>query len=240
MSIHHIIIRWHWHCLITIKFGIMKKTQKYLKTILAVTLMLGTGTMAMANSNLMGGRSDAAFQMSIVSFDYIPVSAHTACFTWTSSKEVNVQEIELQASIDSVTFVTISVQSAYNSKLGHTYYSGVTNVDQYKYFRLSILNENGETDFSKTIHVINTSLTKHDVSLFPNPVTGLSFNVKVPTMNQIAVNVFTKDGTMIYNTTLRGQFQYRINLPASASASMNLIVQVTSNNQTQSFNVLNK
>src|SRR5258708_25406316 len=139
----------------------MKKTQKYLKTILAVILMLGTGTLAMANSNLKGGRSDAAFQMSIVSFDYIPVNAHTACFTWTSSKEVNVQEIELQASVDSVTFVTISVQSAYNSKLGHTYYSGVINVEQYKYFRLSILNENGETDFSKTIHVINSSLTKH-------------------------------------------------------------------------------
>jgi hypothetical protein len=218
----------------------MKLMHKYLKTILALSFLLGSGKLVLANANRQAGQSGSFFHVTLTAFDYIPVNVHTACFTWSTSQEFNVQDIELQGSSDSINFVTINVQSAYNYKFGHTYYSGVINVDQYKYYRLAILNESGAYDYSMTIHVANTSLTQQDISLFPNPVTGLSFNVKVPTLNPIAINVFTKEGVLIYNTKLQGQFQYRIKLPESASANMNLVVQVTNNNKTQTFNVLNK
>jgi len=151
-----------------------------------------------------------------------------------------VQEIDLQASTDSIHFISVDAQSAFNNKFGHTYYSPIINVDQYKYYRLVIVNETGVEEYSRIIHLVNTSLTKQDVTIFPNPVTGLAFNVKVPTMNQIAVNVFTKEGVLMYATKLQGQFQYRIQLPASATNNMNLVVQVTNDGKTQSFNVLNK
>ncbi|HMH31617.1 MAG TPA: hypothetical protein VK543_01235 [Puia sp.] len=217
----------------------MKQMHKHLLAILALSLMLGYGKQVLANAHN-GGQSGAAFHLALAAFDYIPVNTRTACFTWTTSQEFNVQQIELQASTDSNNFVTLDIQSAFNYKFGHTYYSGVINVDQYKYYRLAILNENGDYDYSKIIRVATGSLTKQDISLFPNPVTGLAFNIKVPSLNPIAVNVFTKEGVLLYTTNLQGQFQYRIKLPSSASASMNLVVQVTNNSQTQSFNVLNK
>ena len=213
---------------------------KHLLTILALSFMLGSGKQVLANANNKGGQSGAAFHLALASFDYIPVNTRTACFTWTTSQEFNVQQIELQAGSDSNNFVTLDIQSAFNYKFGHTYYSGVINVEQYKYYRLAILNENGDYDYSKVIRIATGSLTKQDISLFPNPVTGLAFNVKVPSLNPISVNVFTKEGVLLYTTNLQGQFQYRIKLPSSASASMNLVVQVTNNSQTQSFNILNK
>jgi hypothetical protein len=218
----------------------MRKMHKYLNTTLALLIMLGAGNTVLANNNSANNQSGAAFALTLAAFDYVPVNAHTACFTWTTSWEANVQEIDLQASTDSIHFITVYAQRAFNNKFGHTYYSPVFNVDQYKYYRLVVVNETGVEDFSKTLHLVNTSLTKQDVTLFPNPVTGLSFNVKVPTLNQIAVNIFTKEGVLLFATKLQGQFQYRIQLPASASSNMNLVVQVTDNNKTQSFNVLNK
>lgn len=218
----------------------MRKMHKYLNTTLALLILLGVGKTVLANANNSGNQSGAAFALTLSAFDYIPVNAHTACFTWTTSWEANVQEIDLQASTDSIHFISVDAQSAFNNKFGHTYYSPIINVDQYKYYRLVIVNETGVEEYSKIIHLVNTSLTKQDVTIFPNPVTGLAFNVKVPTMNQIAVNVFTKEGVLMYATKLQGQFQYRIQLPASATNNMNLVVQVTNDGKTQSFNVLNK
>ena len=218
----------------------MRKMHKYLNVTLALLIMLGTGNMVLANDNSSKNQSASAFALTLSTFDYIPVNAHTACFLWATSWEANVQDIELQASSDSIHFVTIYTQSAFNNKFGHTYYSPVVNVDQYKYYRLLIVNESGLEDYSKTLHLVNSSLTKQDVTIFPNPITGLSFNVKVPTMNRIDVNVFTKEGVLMYTTKLQGQFQYRIQLPASASNNMNLVVQVTNDGKTQTFNVLNK
>ena len=103
-----------------------------------------------------------------------------------------------------------------------------------------MVNENGILEYSKTICLTENALTIQNITIYPNPIISLSFNIKVPTMNSIEVNVFTKEGMLIYSTTLRGQFQYRITLPSSANASMNLVVQITNNGKTQSFNVLNK
>lgn len=218
----------------------MRKMHKYLNITLALLIMLGAGKTVMANNANSNNQSGAAFGLTLSAFDYIPVNAHSACFLWATSWEANVQEIELQASTDSIHFVTVYTETAFNNKFGHTYYSPVINVDLYKYYRLLIVNETGVEDYSKIIHMVNSSLTKQDVTIFPNPVTGMTFNVKVPTLNQIEVNVFTKEGVLLFATKLHGQFQYRIQLPSSASNNMNLVVQVTNDGKTQSFNVLNK
>jgi hypothetical protein len=103
-----------------------------------------------------------------------------------------------------------------------------------------MVNENGILEYSKTICLTENALTIQNITIYPNPIISLSFNIKVPTMNPIEVNVFTKEGMLIYSTSLKGLFQYRITLPSSANASMNLVVQITNNGKTQSFNVLNK
>ena len=212
------------------------------KSILALVLVIAATQLAHANNQVdaTAAQDFSAFQLTLASFDYIPVNASSASFSWTTSQEFDVEKFQLQASLDSNQFINIDEQAAVNYKFGHTYYSPVLNITQYKYYRVAMVNENGQVEYSKTIHLVNSSLTKHDITIYPNPITGQTFNIKVPTMNQIDVNVFTKEGVLVYNTQLRGQFQYRISLPSRASGNMNLIVQVTINDKTQSFNVLNK
>src|SRR5258708_5178291 len=131
----------------------MRKMHKYLNVTLALLIMLGAGKTVLANNNSSNNQSGAAFALTLSTFDYIPVSAHTACFTWATSWEANVQEIDLQASTDSIHFITVNAQAAFNNKFGHIYYSPVINVDQYKYYRLVIVNETGVEDYSKTIRL---------------------------------------------------------------------------------------
>ena len=234
-------IQWHLACLLYTKFGTMRHLITKTKSILALVLVIAATHLAHANNQAAtrAPRNFSAFQLTLSSFEYIPVNANSACFSWTTSQEFDVEEFQLQASQDSNQFINIDEQAAVNYKYGHTYYSPVFNIEQYKFYRVAMVNENGQVEYSKTIHLVNSSLTKHDITIYPNPITGQAFNIKVPTLNQIDVNVFTKEGVMVYNTQLRGQFQYRINLPSRASENMNLIVQVTINDKTQSFNVLN-
>jgi hypothetical protein len=219
----------------------MRKLIRNTNCILALVLM-GSVQPAKAGTRSSGSASElsAAFQLTLTSFNYIPVNAHAACFTWSTSQEFDVEKFQLQASQDSNQFITVDEQPAINYKFGHIYYSPVFNVEQFKYYRLVMINENGTREYSKTISLSENSLTIQNITIYPNPIISLSFNIKVPTMNAIELNVFTKEGMLIYSTLLRGQFQYRITLPSSANASMNLVVQITNNGKTQSFNVLNK
>jgi len=219
----------------------MNKMLKYLRLIPALVILLGFNNLVLANSAKTNGLSGAysAFQLSLASFDYIQVNTHQVCFTWTTSQEYNVEQMELQASEDSVHFVTIDVQAATNIKFGHTYYSPVASCEQFYYYRLVIVNEHGDKQFSKIIHMNSSYDDNKEASIFPNPVTGLNFNVKVFSMNQTIVRVYNRDGKLLYSTNLQGQFQYNIKLPAAASGNVNLVVQVSSEGKTQSFNVLN-
>lgn len=79
-----------------------------------------------------------------------------------------------------------------------------------------------------------------DISIFPNPVIDLSFNLKVPTTEPVAVNVFTKEGKLLCSTSLQGQSQYRIKLPMAAMGIDYLAVQVISNGKTNAYYVLNR
>ena len=219
----------------------MRKLIRNTNCILALALIV-SAQMAKAGTWSSGSASEmnAAFQLTLTSFDYIPVNAHAACFTWSTSQEFDVEKFQLQGSQDNSQFITVDEKPAINYKWGHNYYSSVFNVEQFKYYRLAMVNENGTIEYSKTISLNESTLTIQNITIYPNPIINLSFNIKVPTMNAIEVNVFTKEGMLIYSTSLRGQFQYRISLPSSANASINLVVQITNNGKTQSFNVLNK
>ena len=96
---------------------------KYLYTLLALIMVLGSSNLVLANSGNYEGQSGASanFQLTLSSFDYIVINSHSACFTWTSAQEFNVEKIELQAGVDSIHFVTVDVQLAANYKYGHTY-----------------------------------------------------------------------------------------------------------------------
>ncbi len=185
--------------------------------------------------------SNAKFMLTLTSFDYVAVNSHFNYFKWTTAKELDVQQMELQASTDSVTFTTVEVQAATNTLFSHTYYSSKMDCEKYSFYRLMIVNENGEKDYSSVIHIDNyTGATRLDISIFPNPVIDLSFNLKVPTTEPVAINVFTKEGKLLCSTSLQGQSQYRIKLPMAATGIDYLAVQVISNGKTNAYYILNK
>jgi hypothetical protein len=91
--------------------------------------------------------------------------------------------------------------------------------------------------YSKILSIKTGSIDK--VSLFPNPITGAAFTVRIPTTETAIVNVFTTQGQLLYNTSLKGQLQYAVKLPAGL-LHPTLIIQVISNGETSSFNVVNQ
>src|SRR6516164_11407085 len=134
----------------------MRKLIRNTNCILALALILSA---QFAKAGTMSSGMSAAFQLTLTSFDIIPVNAHAACFTWSTSQEFDVEKFQLQASQDSNQFITVEEQPAVNYKYGHNYYSSVFNIEQYKYYRLVMVNENGQIEFSKVISLTTNSLT---------------------------------------------------------------------------------
>lgn len=185
--------------------------------------------------------SNAKFMLTLTSFDYVEVNSHFNYFKWTTSRELDVQQMELQGSTDSVTFYTVEVQAATNTLYSHTYYSSLVDCQKYSFYRLVIVNENGQIDYSSVIHINNNpGAARLDISIYPNPVIDLAFNLKVPSTDPVSVNVFTKEGKLLCSTSLQGQSQYRIKLPIAAMGLDYLAVQVISNGKTNAYYVVNK
>lgn len=215
----------------------MNKYRIYLRSLMLLVAL--SGFMFPVSAKNVG--SNAKFMLTLTSFDYVEVNSHFNYFKWTTSKELDVQQMELQASTDSITFVTVQVQAATNTLYSHTYYSSKMDCAKYSFYRLMIVNENGQKDYSSVIHINNyPGATSLDISIFPNPVIDLAFNLKVPSTEPVAVNVFTKEGKLLCSTSLQGQSQYRIKLPMAAMGIDYLAVQVISNGKTNAYYVLNK
>ena len=213
----------------------MKKFCICLTATLTLVVLSGVFSSASANAKTAASR----FMLTLASFDYVEASNHFDYFKWTTVVEMDVQQMELQGSTDSNSFVTLQVIPATNTTFIHTYYSNMVSCDQYCYYRLVIVNENGIKEYSKVIHT-KIGSTKMAISIFPNPVVNSSFNLKVPSTERIAVNIFTKDGKLLYSTTLEGQNQYWVAIPSSVGSKEYLAIQVISNGKTNAFNILSK
>ena len=69
-------------------------------------------------------------------------------------------------------------------------------------------------------------------------MSGHTFFVTVPNTGQLVVKVFTLTGQLVTRTTLQGQTQYQVQLPAQVLPGTAVIVQIIQTEQTLSFPLL--
>jgi hypothetical protein len=167
-------------------------------------------------------------------------TSNTVELSWSTSEEINFDHFVIERSTDAGNWQSIGTVYSKYSSTGNTYhFTDSYPLSNTSYYRLQIADKDGKISYTKIISVNNESNT-NQVSIFPNPVTNLTFNVKLPSTAAAIVNVFTIEGRILFITSLQGQTQYQVKLPASASSTNYLIVQIISNGKTHTFNILNK
>ena len=106
-------------------------------------------------------------------------------------------------------------------------------------YRLHMTDKDQGVTYSKVIYIITAEQTG-EISIFPNPIVDLRFNLKLKEAGAAEINVYSLDGRRLYSITVQGQLQYVVKLPQSTASSKWLVIQVKSGNKSNSFAVLNK
>lgn len=165
----------------------------------------------------------------------------TVDILWQTQQEMNADYFTIERSADGSNWQGISTIIAKGNSSTTSYYSYTDGapLPGINYYRLQMVDLDGKNISSEVKHV-EASSVEQPVSIYPNPFTGLTFNLKVPSSKPIVANVFSMEGRLICTFAMRGQLQYQVKLPANTVHNTYLALQVISNNKTQTFSILNK
>jgi hypothetical protein len=74
--------------------------------------------------------------------------------------------------------------------------------------------------------------------IFPNPATGHTFNIAIPSTDKWILNVYTVTGQLLLTTSLEGQTQYPVQLPSQLPAGTVVVVQAIGRSASQTLMLL--
>lgn len=192
-----------------------------------------------ATLNASGSSACSILPVSLNDFSAEYINNHVD-LVWSTSEEINFDRFVVELSTDETNWYEIGTVYSKYSSIGNTYYfTDDAMPENTNYYRLKIVDKDGKVSYSKIISIEGRTAASK-VNIYPNPVTNLTFNIKLPSADATVVNVFTMDGRLLFMTSFQGQTNYQVRLPESASSSKYLIVQVISKGQTNTFNILNK
>ena len=161
--------------------------------------------------------------------------------SWQAQEETNAAYFTIERSGDGSNWKAITTIRAKGNSAVTSYYSytDATPLPGINYYRLQMVDLDGKKVSSEVIYAEAPSV-EQTVSIYPNPVTGLIFNLKVASSGPVIATVFSMEGRLVCTSAMKGQLQYQVKLPANTLRNTYLAVQVISNSKTQTFSILNK
>ena len=194
-----------------------------------------------ATLNSSGIISGDVLPITLSDFNVTLTNDQTAEITWQTQLEINSDYFTIERSKDGSDWQIIGTIEAKGNSSFISYYSfrDADPLPGINYYRLQMADLDGKNVNSEVIY-IEASSVEEAVSIYPNPVTGLTFNLKVASPEPVIVNVFSMDGRLICTIAMKGQVQYQVKLPVNTVRNIYLAVQVVSNGKTQTFSILDK
>jgi hypothetical protein len=163
-------------------------------------------------------------QATILSFTGISKYS-IAQLSWRSTEQ-NILQYEVQGSNDSVNFVRVGVVAATNQPADNNYrFTENIRGIQKKFYRLRIVNKNGQWDYSRTIIVKNNSTPLNIVypSIIKNNLLSFYISDAYDELLLFAVN-----GTLILHKNIKGN-KGRMNIPVPNLSKGMYLVKISNN-----------
>ena len=144
-----------------------------------------------------------------------------------SATEQNLLQYEVESSMDSISFERKGIVPAKNQSTGNTY-SFTDNIQgiQKIFYRLRIVNNDGQWDYSKTITVINNSPGENFI--YPSVITNKVMNFFIPGAFDY-LQVFSMNGALVLKKDIRGMTG-RIDVPVPNLAKGIYLVRISNSN----------
>ncbi len=219
-----------------ISVGNLYLYDKYLKTF--TQLSTADTTKVTISINLADAGSKDANRFSIVGQRQLvlPVTfnsarayakAKTAEVEWTVASEIEVQHYEVEKSANGTTFTKAGEVKA----TGATAYSfnDATPFGGDSYYRVKSVDKSGKATYTKILPVtIETSVAASSFSIYPNPLTGKSFQILLNNKKAgvYTVSLVSSNGQQLFTQTINyngGSAVYKVQLKQNLASGMYVI-----------------
>jgi hypothetical protein len=114
---------------------------------------------------------------------------------WNVDAEINVSNYVVEQSNDGITFNSIQVLDANNSKLYTAYDFAPSALN---YYRIKVIDKNNSITYSSVLK-IKTNLTKADILVYPNPIKSGLVNIQLTNLEKgkTAIKIYNSIGQLI-------------------------------------------
>ena len=156
-----------------------------------VSRILGTTAVAPANNAWFSKTTDLLIALPVILSDFSAGTRQCAALlSWATSFEQNINRFEIQQSQDGINFTTVSSMPAKNNSTGNNYTISANQLTGTAYYRLKIMENTGNTIFSKTIAVhTDCNGANNFLTIFPNPVKSGNITIRLLTNYQGKANL---------------------------------------------------
>lgn len=120
--------------------------------------------------------------------------------TWTVENEQNMQGYDIEKSDDGKNFYKIGFEKAYNTTNAqdYTFFDNTSTPPQY--YRLKLLETNGNSQYSKIIYIENKITSDIRCQIAPNPVADyLNLQFDNPLSNGFSIEIYDISGKLVFS-----------------------------------------
>jgi len=194
-----------------------------------------------ATMNGSGAVACTVLAMADLHLSAIGTDAGKIALTWSDAYNTTADHYLVQRNTTGNNWETLTSIIAGGYTPGEYEFNDATPLAGTDHYRIARVDKDGNILYSTISTVtIDASANTGAISIYPNPVTGHTFFIRTPSTEELVLNVYTLTGQLLFHTSLKGQTQYPIHLPAPAAANSVIIAQVIGNTHTQAFTLLNQ
>lgn len=155
------------------------------------------------------------------------LNGEIATVRWSTMEEKDVQDFEIERSIDNKSFVKVNMVKAKGNTTGNTDYSIKDNVkelldQQHIYYRVKVYDIDGQYLYSNTVYVSPLQTATDDVVVYPSPfTTSISIGYNATQVSELEIELTDMAGKVItkkINEVVLGQNSITIGELGSLSA----------------------
>ena len=157
--------------------------------------------------------------------------------SWSDPQSTSADNYQIERSANGQSWTPLATIGAEGYITEEYHFEDETALAGTNEYRIKRIDHDGGALYSAITTVTVTRPTA-TVSIFPNPAFGHTFNITVPTTSPFVLNIYTLTGQLLTRTTLQGQTQYPVRLPAQLLPGTTVIVQTIGSEQTASFPLL--
>jgi hypothetical protein len=166
-----------------------------------------------------------------------PAGDNAVNLSWSDPQYASADHYLVQRNIAGDNWTTLATIDANGYDAGSYRFEDASAPAGTDNYRIARVDQNGATTYSATFSVTLTS-TATAIRIFPNPASGHTCYITVPGTDQLILNIYTLTGQLLMRTTLQGQTQYPVQLPAQLQPGNTVIVQTILANRSSSFPLL--